>query len=317
MYKNEEGKWVNGSAAKAKYHLQVRCNSKMMEMTSYYLNELCGDGTPPHEIVMTAPAKINEKGEKEIPKKTRVKKYSFTYAMAFERFSQGKGLVSRYDRSTLSMLDKLIGLVRQILPMSIDDETTSVIKDWQNKLREVYNFVDEGQKPVYLTDKLGCLPEQLQAAMKTIYKDWPDEEWRIDEIKIIRVLIEKGSVEKDGVFVFGNANEKDRLRDMWRKEGKLELDTRYNIRMSSRFPAEEFKSEMVRGWLEWICDVPVSTHEKNREDIAHDIEVIAEFIKEARRYPRTIGGKKKVGTELRITLNKIVTNANDFIINRK
>jgi hypothetical protein len=317
MYKNNAGKWVDGSAAKAKYHLQVRCNSKMMEMTSYYLNELCGDGTPPRETIMTARAKVNDKtGEIETPKKTRVKKYSFTYAMAFERLSQGKGLVSRNDRPTMKVLEELIGLVRQILPMATDDVTRESINSWLKNLREAYDFIDNGVKPLYLTDFLGCWPELLQSVMKDIYRNNPDEEWRIDLKEMTRTLRRLG-IHNDDVFVFGDDKEKRGPRELWRERGKLEQDTRYNIRMSSRFPAEDYNSETVRGWLEWIYDVPACTNKEDREAIAQDIDALTAFIKEARRYPRTVRGKGIIGFELKLTLANVRTNTENFIINKK
>ncbi len=317
MYKNSVGKWVDGSAAKAKYHLQVRCNSKMMEMTSYYLNELCGDGTPPRETIMTARAKVNDKtGEIETPKKTRVKKYSFTYAMAFERLSQGKGLVSRKDRPTMKRLEELIGLVRQILPMAADDATAENINNWLKNLRETYDFIDNGVKPLYLTDILGCWPELLQAVMKDIYRNNPDEEWRIDVNEMIRTL-RRLVLHKDDVFVFGDDKEKMGPRELWRERGKLEQNTRYNIRMSSRFPAEEFNSEMVRGWLEWIYDVPASTNKEDYKAIVQDIDALTAFIKKARCYPRTVSGRGIIESELKLTLGNVQTNTMDFIIRKE
>ena len=308
MYKDSSGKWVNGSAAKAKYHIQVRSNSKMMEMTSHYLNEFCGDGTPPHETVMTARAKVNKNsGKLESPKKTTVKKYSFTYAMAFERLSQGKGLVSRYDRQTQTMLDELIGLARKTLLMATDDKTIEFVQDWQDKLREVFDYIEKGQTPIYLTDLLGCWPEQLQTAMKILYNKQPEEEWRIDLRKIIKVLVENDLVENEYPIYMEFGKKKDERRDMWRERGRLELDSRYNIRTSTRFPADNYNSETVRGWLEWIFDVPSCTKEKDRKDIAHDIKILTKFIQEARLYQRTKRGKEEVGMKLKLALNELTT----------
>jgi uncharacterized protein YaaR (DUF327 family) len=314
MYKNKEGKWVNGSAAKAKYHLQVRCNKKMMEMTSHYLNELCGDDTTPRETVMTARAKVNEKsGGLEEPKKTIVKKYSFTYAMAFERLSQGKGLVSRSDRQTITLLDELIGLVRKILPMATDKETEDAITSWQDRLREAYDYIDNGRTPRYLTDYFGCWPEQLQLVMKMLYKERPNDDWRLDIDEIKYFLIKHKLVENINALIKGEPMKKDDKRTYWRNRGRLELDSRYNIRTSTRFPADEYNSDKVRGWLEWIIDVPVSSNDKDRKMLINDIKIVSDLIKETRRFPKTKRAKEEIGFMLKDVIHRITTNSEKFI----
>ena len=314
MIKNKEGKWVDGRGAKAKYHLQVRSNSKMMEMTSYYIDKLCGDGTPPRETVMTARAVVNKTtGELSFPKKTLVRKYSFTYAMAFDRLSQGRGLVSRPDRETLALLEELIGLVRQVDPMATDVDTKDAIINWHNNLRKAYDSINNGQKPIYLTDMLGCWPEQLQWVMKKIYDKRPDEEWRINLPQIIMVLKQNGLIKENDEFIIGEERKKSHRREYWREPGKLEYNSRYNIRTSTRFPADYYSSDKVRDWLEWIYDVPVCTDESDRNSLTHDINIIKNFIKDTRQYPRTIRAKERIGINLIHTLCKMKTTSEHFL----
>lgn len=319
MYKDFKGKWVNGSAAKAKYHVQVRSSSKMMEMTSHYLDKFCGDGTTPRNTVMTARAKVDKRtGQKEDPKKTIVKKYSFTYAMAFERMSQGKGLVSRDDRAMLTKIDELIGLVRKTLPMASDNATAEIIKDWLNILDDAYGYIENGQKPFYLTDILGCWPEQLQFAMELIYEKEPDQEWRIKFGRIVDALLGYGIVEKDRIFPIKEYKEKDDSRDYWAKKVRTKMDSRYNIRTDIRFPADLFSSDTIRGWLEWIIFVPSASNYEEYKSIMHDIESVKDFIKDARRYPpRTKQTKEEVGIKLKLMLNDVKTNIEEFITGKK
>lgn len=315
MYKDINGKWVNGSAARAKYHVQARSNSKMMEMTSYYLNRFCGDGTPPKVTEMTVLAKIDkETGRQEPPQKIQVKKYSFTYAMAFERLSQGKGLVSPYDKETLTKLDELIGLVRKIPPMATEVDTAEIINCWLEILRQAYEFVDNGQKPFYLTDILGCWPEQLQIAMEQIYEDKPDQDWRIRFCRIVSVLQQKMRVEDAYLFPFKENKEKDNYRDFWREGVRMKMDSRYNIRTDTRFPADKFSSDTVRGWLEWIFYVPSGSGNGEYRSILHDIETVRDFIKDARCCPRTKRAKEEIRMKLRSMLSGVKTNSEAFII---
>ena len=309
MQKNDEGHWVDGRTAVAKYHLQARCNAKMMEMTCHYLDQLCGDGTPPKVTTMTAKARVDkETGELLEPKQTTVKKYSFTYAMAWDRLSSGRGLVSRFDRQTLELLSLLIAASRRLTPVtSIGDDLMGEIEAWREKLRSIHEFVDNGQKPVYLTQRLRRSPEQLQAAMKVCHPA-PDGTWRVDLDQLRDKL---RALDADC------PSEPKEADKWWWQQGRLDYSAHYNIRTGRRFTGEGFDSKAVRDALEWIWEVPSVTTPMDREAINHDLGLVDDWRNEVQKFREikkpTSADKEEVVSFLRVLVPALSTARNGFI----
>lgn len=319
MRKNEEGRWVDGRGATATSHLQVRCNSLIKEMTCYYIDRLCGDGTPTNDTIMTAKQKFDKNtGELLEAKRTVVKKYSFSYAMAWERLSEGHGLVSRTDRETIRILGDLISKARLIhAPVPISQKAYKDLVQWRNRLKAAYVRLEEGSSPTYLTSVLHCDGLQLQAVFKMLPLT-PDGVWRYNLARLRQNLQQ---LEYDFKAAWSQAEyKKEKFSELkwWWNAGRLEYDAHYNIRRTNRFAAEGKDSKAVRRQLQFIYDVPPISTPKDAAGICQDIESTAAVLKSIREYKhasdnRTDEEKIAMAKLLEDFIENLATNKDDFV----
>ena len=288
--RKSEGKWIDGSGAVAKYHIQARCNSSIKEMSCYYLNKFCGDGSEPKTTVMTAKPKVDKRTGEIMPaKQTEVVLYSYTYAMAWERLSNGLGLISRNDQVLIRLVEQLSALAIKVKPVSpLSDEEYQQLRetldDWMILLRQYYIWLNKGSKPVRIWDVIpGCDRYMLQAAMSRLCHGRP---FRINvknlkaELEVIKRMYE----EYKEAFEKNKANMKTPIS--WLKKlGWLSFSTHWNIRVdaASRYNDPGI-SETIRDTLEWIVDVP----DKGTPDLVQffkiDIEAIHLYLQEVKNY---------------------------------
>ncbi|MBQ9509069.1 MAG: hypothetical protein IJR53_06600 [Bacteroidales bacterium] len=289
--RKSEGKWIDGSGAVAKYHIQARCNSSIKEMSCYYINKFCGDGSEPKTTIMTAKPKVDkETGEVMPPKQTEVVLYSYTYSMAWERLSNGLGLISRNDQLLIQLVEQLSALaikVKPISPLSDEDHKTlrATLDGWMILLRQYYLWLNKGSKPVRIWDVIpGCDKYMLQAAMSRLCHG---RQFRIKikdlkaELAVIKSMYEEYKKEYET-----RKNLDMKTPESWLKKlGWLSFSAHWNIRVdaSSRYNDPGI-SETIRDTLEWIVDVP----DKGTPDLIQffniDIESIKRYLQEARNY---------------------------------
>ena len=319
MKRNDEGRWVDGSGATATSHLQVRCNKLIQEMSCYYIDKLCGDGSKPKATVMTAKAKVDkETGELLEPKQTTVKKYSFSYAMAWDRLSQGLGLVSRTDRDTMAVLGDLIAAARRVHPpVTISYEAIGELGRWRTRLHNAYLRLECGSKPTYLTEVLHCSRATLQAAFNTL-PPAPGGVLRYD-LDALRHLVkdlERAYMER--INNAENSREMSKAEQWWYATYHMDYDGHYNIRRNNRFQTEGQDSDSVRNVLEYIYDVPAISTPMDVAAIRQDIEAAAAVNKAIRDYKsvrgkRTDAEKKAMAKVLEDFIGSLSTNNDGFL----
>lgn len=319
MRKNDEGRWVDGCGAAATSHLQVRCNRLIMEMSCHYIDQLCGDGTPPRETVMTAKQRADkDTGELSEPKKTVVKKYSFSYAMAWERLSDGRGLVSRPDREAMRILGDLIAAARRVHPpVTISYDAITDLGKWRDRLHAAYLRLEDGSKPVYLTSVLQCSSDALRAAFKALPLA-PGGVMRYDIDGLRRLTKEYDREYLSRIKSADSSRAVSKVEKWWWETCKMDYDAHYNIRRTNRYQEEGQDSSTVRGMLEYIYDVPPISTPMDVAAMRQDLDAAAAIIAAIREYKsvrgkRTDAEKQPMVKALENFISKLATNNDGFL----
>lgn len=311
--RNTGNKWENGSGAVAKYHIQARCNSSIKEMSCYYINKFCGDGIEPKTTVMTAKPKVDkDTGEIAEPRKTEVKLYSYTYAMAWERLSAGHGLISREDRELIGKVSQLLALstrVRPVINMKGNEyeRVKNKIDEWRDKLKAYYEYLNEGSKPKRIWDVVGSGNALLvQATLKQLCNGGKFR-FKVEEFKAKYKLV----CEEYEKYASDCKDEKEAYKWL-RSNGWLAYDAHYNIRVDafSRYNDAGI-SEKVRNMLEWIVEVKPNGNPAIMQYVMADIDSVNGYLNTVREYNtvknHTVEEKERMKNNLEKLLNGMKT----------